>query len=78
MLWAIHASKMSKIYLKDPVNEKENSTILLIFLLNVHRFLYEHMYTQRHSVLFAETNGSGMTDSASVSFPNYHTCFTQL
>lgn len=46
----------------------------LIFLLYVHMFLYDHVHTWAYSVLFAETNGSGVTDSASVSFPNYHTC----
>lgn len=37
-------------------------------------FLYNHVHTWAYSVLCAETNGSSVTDSASVSFPNYHTC----
>lgn len=46
----------------------------MVFLLRVHTLLYERVCIQVQSVLFAETNGAGVTDSASVSFPNYHTC----
>jgi len=54
--------------------EREALQFFLTFLLYVHMFLCDHVRIRAYSVLCAETNGSGVTDSAFVSFPSYHTC----